>query len=133
MAIFSGSVFSPTVFLTGDAPMIDTVGDSPTRHSYDLYLQKEEKRLKAKQEQIIALRLEAQQALLARRELELQKEKQNTRQLQAIRRREAEIQTELLALISSLREFTQQNKKRQEEEALLVLALACPFSSLAVH
>lgn len=111
----------------------DVVGDSPTRHSYDLYLKKEQERLKLKQQQIIDLRLEAQQALMAKRELELRKEKQNTRQLQAIQRREAEIQKELLALIDSLREFDLQIKKRQEQDALIALFLACPFSSLVVH
>lgn len=127
---FQSNGFQSNAFqiISGGAAPVETPGDSPTRHSYDLYLQKEEQRLKAKQQQIIDLRLEAQQALLAKRELEAKREKQNTRQLEAIRRREAEIQKELLALINSLREFNAQIRKRQEEEALLVLSLSCPFT-----
>jgi len=108
-------------------------GDS-TRHSYDLYLEKEKARkLRAKQEEIIALRLEAQENLLRKREFEASKEKQNTRQIAALNRREAEIQTELLALLNQLSELSVQSKQRQNEEALLVLSMAYPFISLGVH
>ncbi len=109
-------------------------GDS-TLHSYDLYLEKEKQRkIKAKQEEIIALRLEAQENLIKKRELEAAAEKQNTRQLQATIRRESEINKELLAMLTQLSELERQfNMRRAQEEELIVLMLALPFGSLAVH
>ena len=130
--LFNPSIFNNQIFNTGNGAPEETPGDSPTRHSYDLYLEKERK-LQAKQEEIIALRLEAQENLLRKREFEASKEKQNTRQIAALNRREAEIQTELLALLNQLSELSVQSKQRQNEEALLVLSMAYPFISLGVH
>lgn len=134
MSVFNGLVFSSTVYLTDVNPVVNTVGDS-RMHSYDLYLEKEKQRkLKAKQDEIIALRLEAQENLVKKRELEAAKEKQNTRQLQATVRREAEINEELLALLGQLMLLEQEfNMRRHREEELIVLMLALPFGSLAVH
>lgn len=124
--LFNPAIFNNAIFNTEFAD--ETYGDSPTIHSYDLYLEKERKRkLAAKEREIIALKLEAQQSILDKASLSAAKEKQNTRQLQAIVRREAEIQKELLVAMDALRELNNQIRLRQDEEALLVLSLACPF------
>lgn len=129
----STSAFSILSYDFGSPQAEEIYGDS-TRHSYDLYLEKEKKRkLQAKQEEIISLRLEAQENLLRKRELEALKEKQNTRQLQALIRREAEIKTELLAMLGQLREMDEQFNKRRHEDDLVALMLAFPFNSLVMH
>lgn len=126
------AAFSALSFFTGalsrlafDFGLIeDATGDS-TLHSYDLYLEKQKKRkIKEAQEQIISLKLEEQENLLLRRQIEALREKQNTRQLQAIVRREKEIQKELLALVKSLRRLEEQLEKLRQEEEFIVLMLA---------
>lgn len=127
MAAFSALSFLTDAFsrLAFDFGLIDDTSGDSSRHSYELYLEKEKKRkIKKAQEQIIALKLEEQENLLLRRQIEALREKQNTRQLQAIVRREKEIQRELLALVKSLRRLEEQLEKLRQEEEFIVLMLA---------
>lgn len=127
MASFSALSFFTDAFnrLAFDFGLIDDVSGDSKLHSYDLYLEKEKKRkIREAQEQIIALKLEEQENLLLRRQVEALKEKQNTRQLQAIVRREREIQKELLALVKSLRKLEEQLERLRQEEEFIVLMLA---------
>lgn len=74
---------------------------------------------KAQRDAIICLRLEAQENLLKKRELEASGEKQNIRHITAIERREDEIRDEMRNLLGKL-----------NEDALLVLLVAYPFPTI---
>lgn len=110
------------------------VGDSePYEPTYIKFQRQEAARIKAKQDEIIARRLEAQQATLLQRELKASQDKQTTRQLEALEAQLLELQNQLLFDLAELGRLERQAANRRNHMALLILAMACPFISIRVH
>lgn len=134
MAVFSASVFSSTVYDTGTAPQDNgwLGGTFNDPYEYDRKGREERERLNAlkeRQDEVIRLKLEAQE--LRRQELAVleSKDKQNQRQLKAIQRTQKEINAliaEQMALILEMQSTVEQRNK----EALLVLSLAYPWMNI---
>lgn len=131
MAVFSASVYKPTVYLTGDSPqesgLLGGTFNDPYAHSDK---QREAKRLREAQEEVIRLKQEQQQLRLD--ELEAQKasleakDKQTKRQLNAMNRRKDELAEEVARLMALISIMQQENQQRNAE-ALLVLSMAFPW------
>jgi hypothetical protein len=121
---------SNTVILLGGTPAGPNVNPNAPGFFYDTPYEaykREQAALAEKQEAIIALKLEAQENHLRRKELEKERDKQSKRQLKALEREqhrlEASIQEAMIELAS--RRLIARNN-----EAILVLMMAYPFLNI---
>lgn len=129
MAVFSPTVFSSTVFNTGEADngWLGGTFDDPyerSRKRRDTQLA-----LKEKEDEIIRLRLEAQELELQKRELDDAKDKQTKRQIAAIERKQAILKQDIADELATL-VLMQQAFNRRNEEALALLMSAFPWLNI---
>lgn len=91
-------------------------------------------REKIKQEEIIRLRLEAQDALMRKRELSAAREtKQSLRQIRALEKEYAALEQEVAYQLAALEELQKLTTKRKNNLILILLSAASPFASIAMH
>lgn len=86
------------------------------------------KRERIKQDEVIRLKLEAQEALLKHRELKPRRDKQSKRQLAALEREYLSLQAEIAAQMLALFELQENTVKQRNSVLMLLLLAACPLT-----
>lgn len=86
-----------------------------------------------KENEIIDLRLEAQDLILRKTELQKEQSKQAQRQLKALELEYANLQQEIVKQLIALQQLEQIAIKRKKTVVLLLLMAASPLSSLAIN
>jgi septal ring factor EnvC (AmiA/AmiB activator) len=132
MAVFSPTVYSSTVYDTGEADngWLGGTFNDPYRNADSR--REERDRLEAQreaEEEVIRLKQQQQALRLEQLAAQQRRDKQTSRQLAAISRRGEELQALVdtqLALIAAM----QQQKQQAKQDALLVLMMACPWINL---
>ncbi len=94
--------------------------------------EEEQRKKKEKQDEIIRLRLEAQEALLEQRGMKQETSKQAKRQLRALEKQYLNLQQQILKEMQALEEMQRQEMIWRKMLALLLLQEACPFSSISM-
>lgn len=138
MASFSSSAFSVDAFSElafdfGTTPVEETIAGDSYPAWEPQYLKIEREELRKKQAEVIDLKLEVQKDIMLKRELQKIQDKQSQRQLMALEASMMKTQNELLMALNELELLKKQSAALQNEEALLVLSLACPFMNWSVH
>ncbi len=130
-ASFSTDAFSILAFDFGSAPPDTTQllgGTFNDPYSYQ-DKQREAKRLREAQEEVIRLKQEQQELRLRELDALESKDKQTKRQLLAMERRKAELAAEV-AQIMALIALMQQENQQRNIEAILVLSMAYPWLNI---
>lgn len=93
-------------------------------------LAKERERIK--QEEIIRLRLEAQELLMRERELADKRDKQSRRQLAALEKEKASLMADIQYQLVALEKLQKITVQRKNRVIMLLLTAACPFNNLTI-
>ncbi len=134
--IFNSSIFNNAIFNTDGEAIQDTIlgggahyPDWRIEHKNDVYRAKEQEQ----QDEIIRLRLEAQDILLRQRELKDEKTKQAKRQMLALEREAAQLQIDIQEGIAKLLELQKQSVIYQNNLAFMVLTISNPFGGIRMQ
>lgn len=138
VGIFNSSIFNNAIFNTDSPAVEETTGDSwiqydPSALRATREMQAAKKRERIKQDEIIAKRLEAQELLLRKRELQDLQDKQSLRQMAFLEREYLELQNEIMAQMAALEILQKQAIQRRKAVTFLLMMAASPFTSLSLH
>lgn len=132
MGIFNSAIFNNQVFNTG----VEDVGGLPYIDPYSsVYLRRREfeeaeKQRKIKEEEVIRLKLAAQESILKKRELQDKLDKQSLRQLRALEIEYEQLQKDLLYQLAALDKLHKESVKKRNKLITLLLFAACPFTAI---
>lgn len=140
MGLFNSAIFNNQVFNTGDSVVIiHGPGNGPWHRNWrtDYENQKyrdakksaadAKERERIKEDEIIRLKLEAQDSLLRQRELQLLKDKNSRKQLLALQQAAAIREAVMLEELAKLVELQRLSMLYRNNLAFLVLAMSLPF------
>lgn len=99
----------------------------------NLRITEAKRREKIKQDEVIRLKLEAQEILLKQREVRPNKDKQSKRQLAALEKEYAVLQKEIEAHMQALQILHENTVKQKNNVLILLLAASCPLTSFTIH
>jgi hypothetical protein len=138
LALWSGFL-DEAYWAQGPTPDAETTGGlphyiDPFTQRYLLEYKQAKERQRIKEEEIIRLRVEAQETLLRKRELEEKKRTaEQQRRLSALEAQYIALQDELQAQLVALAVLHKNAVKRRNNLILVLLQAASPFSPITFH